>query len=676
MKDWGSWFRKMSLGVKLPLIVFAVVAAVFAVYVTGSARATSALVEESTSADVAEKTRVLVQLIEVTDKDMRRRAESLARSFRDSLPGDAELDARTVDVGDRKVPVLKKGGKPLNLDFTAVDAFTAMTGAFSSAFVRSGDDFIRVSTSLKDDKGARVIGTRLEHDHPAYTAAMEGRSFAGLATIFGRKYMVHYDPLRDRGAEVVGIVAIAFDFTEGIEALKSSIRSLKLGQTGYFYILDARPGPTYGDFVVHPTAEGKNMLDSRDAAGNNFLRQIVDRKNGTIRYPWINAARGERTARDKIAVFASFDNWQWVVAGGYYVDEASAGVRKLRDVTYGVGVVMVLCISGVLYLVIRRSIIVPLGRVGQVASAYAKGDLSAEVVSDRADEVGRLMTSVNAIGVELRDVADHVRKGAESVASAAAQIAGANQDLSARTEAEAGSLAQAAAAMEQLSSTIKRNADSARQANRVAQEASSIAEKGGAEVTRVVTTMKGIRDSSHQIGEIVEVMDGIAFQTNILALNASVEAARAGEEGRGFAVVAAEVRNLAVRSAAAAREIKGMIQVNVDRIDAGAGIVDQAGATMTQVVRSITQVGAIVGDISNAGEEQAAGVAQLASTVEQMEKTTQQNAALVEEMSAASESLKMESRELVAEVAKLRTEKHETPRERQIPRGALTPQPA
>ncbi|MFO0589265.1 MAG: Cache 3/Cache 2 fusion domain-containing protein [Polyangiaceae bacterium] len=650
--------------------------AIFALYVTGNASTTTTLVEDSTSADVTEKTRLLVQLIGVTDKDMRRRVEALARSFRDSLPGDSEIDTSTVDIGGTKVPVLKKGGASLNLDFKAVDNFTAMTGAVATVFVRSGDEFIRVSTSLKDDQGGRVIGTQLEHDHPAYAAGLAGRSYAGLATLFGRQHMVHYDALQSRGGQTVGLVAIAVEFTAGIEALKTAIRTLKLGQTGYYYVLDARPGPTYGDFVVHPTAEGQNMLSSTDAAGNRFLRQIVDTRNGVVRYPWINASHGEKTARDKIAIFASFDEWQWVVAGSYYVDESSAGVRRLRDIMYGVGALAVLCISAVLYLFIRSLIISPLARVNKVAMAYATGDLSAEIIADRSDEVGRLTSSVNAIGVDLREIADHARERAESVVSAAVQIAQANQDLSGRTEAEASALEEAAAAMEQLSATIKRNAESARDANRVAKDASSIAAQGGAEVTRVVTTMKGIRDSSHQIGEIVEVMDGIAFQTNILALNASVEAARAGEEGRGFAVVAAEVRNLAVRSAAAAREIKGMIQVNVDRIDAGAAIVDQAGSTMTEVVRSIAQVGQIVGDISSASEEQAAGVSQLATTVNSMEKSTQQNAALVEEMSAAAESLKMDARDLKDHVAKLRTEKSSGLGERPVPQGALLPQPA
>ena len=239
------------------------------------------------------------------------------------------------------------------------------------------------------------------------------------------------------------------------------------------------------------------------------------------------------------------------------------------------------------------------------------------------------------------------------MALASAEIAQGNNDLSARTEQQAGALEETSASMEELSSTVRQNADNARQANQLAANASQVACQGGEVVTQVVTTMQGINESSHRIADIIGVIDGIAFQTNILALNAAVEAARAGEQGRGFAVVAGEVRALAQRSAAAAKEIKQLIHTSVERAEQGSALVGQAGATMTEVVTAIQRVSGIVAEISTASKEQSAGVHQVSDAVAQMDQATQKNAALVEE-SAAADSLKLQAEQLVQSVALFR----------------------
>ena len=252
---------------------------------------------------------------------------------------------------------------------------------------------------------------------------------------------------------------------------------------------------------------------------------------------------------------------------------------------------------------------------------------------------------------KLANIVGGVRANAEGVATASAQIAQGNQDLSQRTEEQASALEETAASMEQLSSTVKQNADNAKQANQLAIGASTVAVKGGEVVGEVVTTMKGINDSCKKIADIISVIDGIAFQTNILALNAAVEAARAGEQGRGFAVVATEVRNLAGRSAEAAKEIKSLITASVERVEQGTALVDQAGVTMTEVVNAIKRVTDIMGEISAASAEQSAGVSQVGEAVGQMDQVTQQNAALVEESAAAAESLKGQAHAMVQAVA-------------------------
>jgi methyl-accepting chemotaxis protein len=288
------------------------------------------------------------------------------------------------------------------------------------------------------------------------------------------------------------------------------------------------------------------------------------------------------------------------------------------------------------------------------AERVRDGDFTEPVRDDARDEFSPLLQAMQAMQDALTRVVGTVRERAESVATASAQIAQGNSDLSSRTEQQASALEETAASMEELGSTVKQNADNARQADQLAQGASAVAIRGGEVVGQVVDTMKGINDSSKKIADIIGTIDGIAFQTNILALNAAVEAARAGEQGRGFAVVAAEVRNLAQRSAEAAKEIKALITASVQRVEHGTALADQAGSTMQEVVSSIRRVTDIMGEISSASVEQSQGVAQVGEAVSQMDQVTQQNAALVEESAAAAESLKVQAQQLVATVAVFR----------------------
>jgi methyl-accepting chemotaxis protein len=290
---------------------------------------------------------------------------------------------------------------------------------------------------------------------------------------------------------------------------------------------------------------------------------------------------------------------------------------------------------------------------GAIASAIAAGDLTVAVDLRQGDKDSMLF-AMKTMRDSLADIVGQVRSGTDTIASASSQIASGNLDLSSRTEEQASSLEETASSMEELTSTVKQNADNARQANQLASSASEVAERGGAVVSQVVDTMASINESSKKIVDIIGVIDSIAFQTNILALNAAVEAARAGEQGRGFAVVASEVRTLAQRSAAAAKEIKGLIGDSVLKVDAGAKLVDHAGATMEEIVASVRNVTDIMSEITAASQEQTAGIEQINVAISQMDHVTQQNASLVEEAAAAAESMQDQAAKLARVVAVFR----------------------
>jgi methyl-accepting chemotaxis protein len=303
---------------------------------------------------------------------------------------------------------------------------------------------------------------------------------------------------------------------------------------------------------------------------------------------------------------------------------------------------------------LSRSIVNPVRQAVEVAQRVAAGDLTADPQVGSRDEIGQLQAALKHMNDQLLGMVSDIRGGSDAIATASSQIAAGNHDLSSRTEQQAGALEETASSMEELNSTVTQTADNARQASQMAAAASLVANRGGEVVAQVVDTMASIDASSKKIADIIGVIDSIAFQTNILALNAAVEAARAGEQGRGFAVVATEVRSLAHRSAAAAKEIKELITDSVGKVDSGARLVNEAGATMTEIVGSVKRVTDIIGEITTATEEQRAGIGQINQAISQMDDVTQQNASLVEEAAAASGAMQEQAKQLARVVSVFR----------------------
>jgi methyl-accepting chemotaxis protein len=434
------------------------------------------------------------------------------------------------------------------------------------------------------------------------------------------------------------------------------IRNMRYGEDGYFQIINSHPTD-----LMHPTRQemnNKDVSDYQDSNGVYLFREMVAvvKRDGQGFTAYTAPKPGSTEYLPKIAYNIGYQPWDWILTTGLYVDDIDVAFHAALWRSLGILVVLAGALSAIVVL-LNRGILRSLGGepsyAAEIANQIADNDLTA-VVKTAPDDRSSLLFSMKRMQEQLTRTIGTIKISADSIATATHQIAAGNLDLSQRTEEQAASLEETAASMEQLTSTVTQNADNASQANQLAAQAAQVAEQGGVVVSRVVETMDGINASSDRIADIVGIIEGIAFQTNILALNAAVEAARAGEQGRGFAVVASEVRSLAQRSSAASKEIKELIHESVERVQAGAGHVREAGAKMREITHEIRRVTDIMGEITAASQEQSKGIGQVNQAVTQMDEVTQQNAALVEEAAAAASSLESQAADLKASVSMFR----------------------
>jgi len=491
--------------------------------------------------------------------------------------------------------------------------------------------------------------------------------------------------MAEKQLTVTSAVDTVFTLIEGYEAKVKSgeltlaeaqkrsidnIRKLRYQGNEYFWINTLEPA-----MVLHPMKpelEGKKVDDIKDPDGKQifveFARVAKEKGEGEVNYQWPKP--GATAPSPKISQVKLIKDWGWVIGSGIYVDDVKKELAALRLKIVGGTLALAAFIFLFAWFVAKR-IRQPLTEAIVVSELIAEGDLTRTIEVNSSDETGKLLAALKMMNTGLAQIVGEVRSGADSIATATEQISAGNLNLSQRTEEQASALEETASSMEELTSTVKQNADNAQQANQLAVTASDVAVRGGDVINKVVVTMEGITSSSRKIADIISVIDGIAFQTNILALNAAVEAARAGEQGRGFAVVAGEVRSLAQRSAAAAKEIKSLIEDSVGKVEDGSKLVTEAGTTMNEIVTSIKRVTDIMAEISAASLEQSSGIEQVNTAITQMDDVTQQNASLVEEAAAAAESLADQAKTMVDLVSKFRLDESFRSAPRQVVKQAL-----
>ena len=588
---------------------------------------------------VEEKVQSVAAVADAYDQINRSTVQSDFDSFRQKFDPALVLDEATGD--------LSNAGTVLNNDFTLVDQFTKDSGGVATVFAKKGEDFMRVTTSLKKQDGTRAMGTLLDRNHPAYKLVTAGQGYTGPAVLFGKPYMTHYEPVKNAAGTIVGILFVGSDISLQQTALEKQVAASHFFATGGIYYVDAKNALADAVFVAHPTAKGKKVLEAYPQA-EKFLQELSTAPDGYVRnaFPLLGEQKDNRWALMR----KTQSGKGWLVAE---VSESESMAEYWRNmgVIWGLLAATTLLLGVGLYLLVRRNVSQPLEELTRAVTTVAHGDLTQTFVTQRKDEIGALVNEVEGMRQRYLQALSQVRSSVDSINNASSEIATGNQDLSSRTEQAASSLQNTASSMEELTSTVRQSADAAQQANQLAASAAAVAARGGSVVGEVVATMQDINQGSKKIADIIGVIDGIAFQTNILALNAAVEAARAGEQGRGFAVVASEVRSLAGRSADAAKEIKQLIGASVTKIESGAQLVQNAGSTMDEIVRSVQRVSDIIGEITSASTEQSGGIAEVNTAVSQLDQMTQQNAALVEQSAAAAESLRDQAERLAQAVS-------------------------
>ena len=828
--------------------------------------------ETKTQQSLQTATAVMHNTLTLYDQTLIESVQRLMGSFNALLPqGSVEQRAGdTRQIGDYSVPSLWMAGQPLGHNNALVDRYTDNTQAVATVFARSGDDFVRITTTIVDGEGQRTIGTPLDRQSPAYALALEGKPYTGRANLFGDEYMTQYQPLRDASGQVVAIAFVGLNYTDSLATLKEQMRSQRIGADGYFLVVE-KDDDGQPVLAAHPGLQGKPLSALLAATEQTGLQALFAGSQSQAVGRIANASGTEQVESSLSATV--FSPWDWTLVGVEPRTELIATQRRMMLGMAGLAGAAVVLIAALVVIASRRMVAKPLAQAVTIAQDIANGRLDGQIQARGQDEVatllramgrmrddlkqriesdariaaenlrirtaldsaangtlitdadlnivyanpafdgllqthrtalsaqlkqldfnrplpgqaltaleadgklpvepaalsrpyssqldfgdasfqrdlarimdaqgrligfvtqwsdrsmdarveeeisqvveaaahgdlsGRLQTegrrgfhlqlaiqlnrlfdanansftqisavlsgladgnlgvrmdgnfdgvfarmrdAANATVANLTGIITGIQSVTHAINDAAGEIANGNTDLSQRTEQQAANLEETAASMEELTSTVRQNADHARQANTLTLNAAQLATTGGEVVGQVVDTMSGIEESSRRIADIISVIDGIAFQTNILALNAAVEAARAGEQGRGFAVVASEVRNLAQRSAQAAKEIKTLIEDSVGKVSQGSNLVRRAGDTMDAIVKGVDDVTRIMAEIAAASQEQSASIEQVSQTVMQMDQSTQQNAALVEEATAAARSLEDQASQLTEVVS-------------------------
>ena len=644
-----GWLARRSLAFKLLLVT-----SIATVVVMGSismimAWQNQVAAVETTQREMTAAMEGVERSLQLVFATATQRGKELIPVMKRELGGIPVLDGGTTDTDEGgEVPLMVVEDRIINGDIDTLLRLNENTGADPAVIVRSGNKWVRIATLLRDAQGNIRLGSTVESTDLLARTLDGGQPYSGLVQRNGKWYAISIEPLKDDAGVVYGGLSIRIDVHEQVANVLDWISNATVADHGKLGLLKRSPDNSGWQRVAGVDGKPGDSLSANltpgDVARLDLLYQqpqgfseVVLGNDSTTRY----------------MAWTTVKNWDWLMYGAGDKNEFLHESYNALYMQLGLMAIGTLLISLLVGWLASRTLR-PVAHVIEGMERLGQGDLTTrirDVPANSKNEVHTLFHNLKRTQSSLERTIATVRSSVDEINMGATEIAGGNTDLSSRTEQQAASLQETAASMDELSATVKQNSDHARQANTLADAASTVAHRGEEAVSDVVKTMQRISTSSGRIGEIVGVIDSIAFQTNILALNAAVEAARAGEQGRGFAVVASEVRSLAQRSAEAAREIKKLIEDSLTEVNDGAKQVEGAGATMHELLNSVRRLTEIMKEIAAASEEQSTGIDQVNLAISQMDEVTQQNAALVEQAAAAAGSLQEQAHHLANAVS-------------------------
>jgi len=457
---------------------------------------------------------------------------------------------------------------------------------------------------------------------------LRGEAYRGLALLFGKRYITQYQPVKDASGKTIAILFVGVDITHSWDIMREKILQRRLGESGRFFVLNRSAGKNYGTWLFHASEEGQ-----RPQWGEEAEQQLLTLASGTLE-------RKSKDGRTMLVSWTALPGWNWTIVGE--VDKAVLlqDVTRLRNQFLIAGALVSLLFAALFVIITRRWLTRPLREVTALAQTYASGDLRASLTSTRQDEVGQLIHAINGIGNGLQNMVQQVREAAGDIHFATNALAADSSEISDQINKQASSVEETSASMEQLAATVQQNAASMEQTQHLVNETSQAVQSGGQTVGRAVATMSDIRSASQRIADITQVIESIAFQTNILALNAAVEAARAGEHGKGFAVVAQEVRALAARSANAVKEIEALIDDTLQKVTEGHTLSEQTRQAMTSIIDHMDNINQLVTEINHASREQSAGINQVNLAMTHIGDATHVNAERVSRSEETAQTLR------------------------------------
>ncbi|MDH5358341.1 MAG: methyl-accepting chemotaxis protein [Gammaproteobacteria bacterium] len=662
--------RQLSIVYQISIMLLLGIGIVFAFFTAFIAWSSSNSLLDKAEESLTKEVSLLNEMLSFYDQTLKQNTQNLGDIFFSLYPHDFSIDvSNTVSIGQYETPLLQHFGETINLNFDTVDKFTTMTGGVATVFAKYQGDFLRVTTSLKKQNGERAIGTLLGKGHPGYQGFLKGERYFGKAHLFGKDYMTLYIPVKSSQGEVVAIMFVGFDFSDGMASLKESISKLQFGETGYAFVIDSKKG----ELALHPSDEGKKVVAVNDANGRPIFKHIIEQQQGTARYSWLEGSE----VKEKLVSFKTYSDWNWVLVAGANIEELTRESISLRNKMIGLSL-----LAGVLLIVLIVSVLKyqlkPLQTIMKKLSVIASGDLTQLIeiegfkTTSKQDEVSQneilaLSAKLNGMVKGFREVVMKISASAANITEASSQLQGVSHKNQDGVHAQQNGADQLASSIDKMVASVQEVADSAVLASEQTKSADHLAGESRQVMSESMNTIRALADElkasagtmeevendSNAIGTVLDVIRSIAEQTNLLALNAAIEAARAGEHGRGFAVVADEVRTLAQRSHEATQEIEQIIlklqtgtgnavetmkhgQENGERTVETA---TRASESLEQIVETVGVIAAMNVRIAEATKEQNTMATEINNSINTIRDINAEAVSTVEETSCAADKL-------------------------------------